>query len=168
VPRSFLLGSPRSIATRESPLRHEQFHHGAVLELVLERVWVMRIGYFKKLLQVVFEWLSLPLEIMFGSHYEPLARVVSICPAAVVAGHYGKVTRLVLLRLLATFGAFPRAFNCALGGRDPAIASSCSCVTLDRGSPNYLLTRGMSGCDVKQIHGSSQLLTTKLMNQGAT
>jgi hypothetical protein len=56
------------------------FHHGAVLERVLDRVWVMRTGHFKKFLKVVFGYLSLPLEIMFDSHYKPLIRVVRSPP----------------------------------------------------------------------------------------
>jgi hypothetical protein len=89
-------------------------------------MWTCR---FKKFLEVVFERLSLPLEVVFDSRYESLAGVVAFCPAAAVAGHYGKAACSTLLPLLATLGAFPGAFNGALGGRDPAITGGCSCVT---------------------------------------
>jgi hypothetical protein len=85
--------------------------------------------HFKKFLEVVFERRSLLLEAVFDSRYESLDGVVGFRPAATIAGHYGKVTCSVLLPLLATLGAFPGAFNGALGGRNPAITGGRSCVT---------------------------------------
>jgi hypothetical protein len=59
---------------------------------VLDRVWVLQTRHFKKFLEVVFEWLSLPLEVTFSSHYEPLAGVVGFHPTTAVTGRYGKAT----------------------------------------------------------------------------
>jgi hypothetical protein len=68
------------------------FHHSAVLELVLDRVWVMRTSRFKKFLKVAFGLLSLSLEVMFVSCYKPLIGSVSFRTVVAIAGHYGNAT----------------------------------------------------------------------------
>jgi hypothetical protein len=52
----------------------------------------LQTRHFKKFLEVVFEWLSLPLEVTLSSHYEPLAGVVGFHPTTAVTGRYGKAT----------------------------------------------------------------------------
>jgi hypothetical protein len=96
---------------------------------VLDRVWVMPIGRFKKFLEVVFGWSSLPLEITFDSRYEPLTGVVDLYPTIVVARSYSKAMWSALLSLLATLSAFPGTFDGCLGGHSPASTSSPSRVT---------------------------------------
>jgi hypothetical protein len=77
------------------------FYYGAVLELMLDRVRVIRIGRFKKFLEVVFGQPSLPLEVAFDSRYEPLTRDAGFLTAVVIAGHHGDATGSMLLPLLA-------------------------------------------------------------------
>jgi hypothetical protein len=89
----------------------------------------MRTGHFKKFPEVVFGQPSLPLEIAFDSLYEPLARVVSFHPAAVVAGHYSKAMWPAFLSLLAALSTLPSTFDDGLGGRGPTTAGSRSHVT---------------------------------------
>jgi hypothetical protein len=116
--------------SRGSPGHHEFFfHHGAVFELVLDRVLVMWTCRFKKFHQVVFGRPSLPLEVTFGSCYEPLAGAVGFHTAVAIAGQYGNASGSALLPLRATLSAFPGAFVSGIGGRSPATASDCSRVS---------------------------------------
>jgi hypothetical protein len=83
---------------------------------VLNRVWVMRTGRFKKFLEVIFGRPGLSLETAFGSYYELLTGVTGFLIAITVIGHYGNATGSALLSLLATLSAFPGAFDGGLGG----------------------------------------------------
>jgi hypothetical protein len=49
-----LLGPSWLTAFGEGPWRYEHFHYGTVLELVLDRVRVMRIGRFEKFFKMIF------------------------------------------------------------------------------------------------------------------
>jgi hypothetical protein len=89
----------------------------------------MRIGRFKKFLEVVFGWPSLTLEVTFDSRYELLTGVVSPLIVIVVAGHHGNAVGPVLLPLLATLGAFPSTINGGLGGCGPTIVGGRSLIT---------------------------------------
>jgi hypothetical protein len=96
---------------------------------VLDRVRVTWIVRFKKFLEVVFGWPSLPLEVTFGSHYEPLVGAVSFLTAVVIASRYGNAMESALFPLLATLRVFPNAFDGGLGGSSPAAAGGRSRVT---------------------------------------
>jgi hypothetical protein len=50
----------------------------------------------------------------------------------------------------------------------PTTISSRSHVAQDKGGPNRLLTRSMSGCDVEQFLGSFRLSVAELVNQRVT
>jgi hypothetical protein len=87
-------------------------------------VWVMQTGRFKKFLELVFGWPSLPLEVTFGSRCKPLAGVIGLLAIVVVAvaSHHGTMMGSALLPLLAALSAFPGAFDGGLSGHCPAIA----------------------------------------------
>jgi TctA family transporter len=97
--------------------------------LDIDRVWVMQIGQFEKFHKVVFGQPSLLLQVTFGSHYEPLTRVVGFLTAVAIASHHGDAIGSVLVSLLATHSAFAGAFDGVLGGRSSATARGHSRVS---------------------------------------
>jgi hypothetical protein len=110
---------------REGPWCHELFHHGPVLELVLDRVRVVQIRHFEKFLKMIFGHPSLAIEVMFGSRYTLLNRVVGSLVATAIAGYYGDVMGSPLLPLLAALSAIPSTLDSGLGGCSSATISSC-------------------------------------------
>jgi hypothetical protein len=109
---------------REGPWCHELFHHGPVLELVLDKVRVVQIGHFEKFLQMIFGHLSLALEVMFSSRYTLLNGVVGSLVATAIASYYGNVMGSPLLSLLAAFSAVPSTLDSGLGGCSSATINS--------------------------------------------
>jgi hypothetical protein len=105
------------------------FYHGAILELVFHRVWVMQTSHFKKFLEVVFGQPSLPLDFMFDSHYELLAGIVGSLITVAIVAHCGDAMGSALLPLLATFITFPVTLDSGLGGCGPATIGDRSHVT---------------------------------------
>jgi hypothetical protein len=76
---------------------------------------VVQIGRFKKFLEMIFGWLGLVLEVVFGSRYARLVGVGGSLVAATFAGYYGDEMGLPLLPLLATLTAFIGALDGGLG-----------------------------------------------------
>jgi hypothetical protein len=89
----------------------------------------MWTGRFKKFLEVVFGRPSLPLDVTFGSHYEPLVTAVGFLTAVFVASHYSNAMESALFPLLAALRVFPNAFDGGLGGSSLAAAGGRSHVT---------------------------------------
>jgi hypothetical protein len=75
--------------------------------------------------------------------------------------------RSVLLPLLPTLSTFSGAFDSGLDGHDPSTAGNRPRVNQSEGSPETLLTRSVSGCDVKQLLVSFLLLAADLVNHRA-
>jgi hypothetical protein len=84
---------------------------------------VVRIGYFEKLLEMIFGRPSLALEVVFGGRYTLLIGVTGSLVATTVVGYCGDVMGSLLLPLLAALSAFPGALDGILGGCGSATIS---------------------------------------------
>jgi hypothetical protein len=122
----------------------------------------MQTSCFEKSLEMIFGWLSLLLEVMFGSRYACLARVIGSLISATVTNYNSDAVGLSLLPLLVALSALPGTLDGGLGGRD------CSRVAQDEGGPNRLLAKSVSGRVVEHLLGSFWPFVAELMNQGAT
>jgi hypothetical protein len=84
---------------------------------------VVRTGYFEKLLEMIFGWPSLVLEVMFGGRYTLLILVTDSLVVTTVVGYCGDVMGSLLLPLVAALSAFPGALDGILGGCSSATIS---------------------------------------------
>jgi hypothetical protein len=92
------------------------------LSLCLTGVWVMWICCFKVFFEVDFGRSVSLLEIMFGSHYKLLPRVVGFLPTTAIANHRSEATWSAFLPFLA-LSTLSGAFHGGLNGRGPATIS---------------------------------------------
>jgi hypothetical protein len=78
------------------------------------------------------------------------------------------MAQTVLLLLLSVLSPPFGASDGGTGACGPTTADDRTHVNQSEGSPDSLLTRGMSGCDIKQLHGGFWQLTVELVNQRET
>jgi hypothetical protein len=129
VPHFSRLGPSRLHTFGEGPWRHEVFHHGTVLELVLNRVWVVRTSHYEKFLKMIFWRPHLTLEVMFSSRYAHLARDIGFLVTVTIACYYGDTSDLPILPFPTAVVAFPGTHNGGLGGCGSATISGRFCIT---------------------------------------
>jgi hypothetical protein len=85
----------------------------------------------------------------------------------VVVGRHGEMMRAVLLPLLPALSGPLGASDYDTGGCGWATADVRSRLSQSEGGPDSLLTGGVPGCNVEQLHGGFWFLTAELMNQRA-
>jgi hypothetical protein len=87
---------------------------------VLDKVRVTWTGRFEKLLEMIFGWSSLLLEVAFGNRYDLLAGVAGFLIVTAAVGRYGGAMGSPRLPLLATLSALSGTFGGGFSGCYPA------------------------------------------------
>jgi hypothetical protein len=93
---------------------------------VPDRVWVVRTGGFKNLLEVVFGWYGALLEITLGSCYKLLVGVLNFLPGVAIVRCHGETTQVAVLPLLPALGALLGASDGDTGECGSATAPTSS------------------------------------------
>jgi hypothetical protein len=133
---------------------------------VLDGVCIVWAGRLEKLLEVINKLLCLALEVTLGSDDVFFIKVISLL--VVVTFIAASSNCDLLWSLLIAFGASLRSFTGSLG-RCPSAASGAHLpIALDENSPDCLLTRAVSGGDVKKLLCGLRLITTESMHKGST
>jgi hypothetical protein len=109
-------------------------------------VWT---GHFEKFSKMVHLLLRLALEFVLNGRDILLTRVIGFLIITVVSSRHNDALGVPLLPLPTTLGAFPSTLDGGFGWCCSAIASNYFCIAQDEGDPNCLLTRGVSGGDMK-------------------
>jgi hypothetical protein len=117
--------------------------------------------------RIFSKWSGAPFEISLGCRYELLVRVLDFLSYVAVVHRRGETTHVALLALLPALSTLLGAFNGDTGGCGSAAATGRTHLSQSDGGSDRLLTRGVSCCEVEQLHGGLWLLTTELVNQRA-
>jgi hypothetical protein len=126
----------------EGPRGHEFFYHAIVLELVLDRVCMVRVGLLEESLDVVYRRPRLALDTMRGGRDVLLIEVIHflVVIIIIIAGRSYDPLGVPLWPLLSTLGR-----STSTGGRSPT--------TWDKERSDRLLIIGVQGRDVDQLIG---------------
>jgi hypothetical protein len=155
------------LASGKSSRGHVVLHHGAFLELVLDRVHMIWVGCFKKLFKVIGRLSRLVLKNMLDGDDELLVRVanVLIVITIVIAGGDRDLLGSPLWSPLVTSSTPLCTLGDCLGWHPLTTAGCCLPTVLHKNGLDCFLARGMPGGDVEELLCGLWLVTTELVQQ---